>query len=294
MLDILAKIDDKEYCNIELQIAMQENIIERILYYWARIYVRSMKKGNDYKDFKRTIQVLITNFEVKDLESLEYHTKWEIIEEKGRKKILTKDLEVHIIEMPKIYKLSKKEQKQELIKWIYFFENPENKKGWGYMQKEEEIEEIKEAREKLREISEDEKMQRIAELRQKAIWDERAGKAYAINEAKRKISKKMLEKGYDMETIKELVGLSDELVEEISEYKKKQRIADLRQKAIWDERAGREYERNEGMKEGIKEGRAEGKKEKSIEIAKKMKEKTLDIKLIEELTGLTKSEIEKL
>ena len=290
MLDILAKIDGKEYCNIELQIAMQENIIERILYYWARIYVRSMKKGNDYKSLKRTIQVLITNFEVKDLESLEYHTKWEIIEEKGRKKILTKDLEVHIIEMPKIYKLSKKEQKQELIKWIYFFENPENKKGWGYMQKEEEIEEIKEAREKLREISEDEKMQRIAELRQKAIWDERAGKAYAINEAKRKISKKMLEKGYDMETIKELVGLSDELVEEISEYKKKQRIAELRQKAIWDERAGREYER----KEGIKEGRAEGKKEKSIEIAKKMKEKTLDIKLIEELTGLTKSEIEKL
>ena len=290
MLDILAKIDDKEYCNIELQIAMQENIIERILYYWARIYVRSMKKGNDYKSLKRTIQVLITNFEVKSLESLEYHTKWEIIEEKGRKKILTKDLEVHIIEMPKIYKLSKKEQKQELIKWIYFFENPENKKGWGYMQKEEEIEEIKEAREKLREISEDEKMQRIAELRQKAIWDERAGKAYAINEAKRKISKKMLEKGYDMKTIKELVGLSDELVEEISEDKKMQRIAELRQKAIWDERAGREYER----KEGIKEGRAEGKKEKSIEIAKKMKEKTLDIKLIEELTGLTKSEIEKL
>ena len=69
-----------------------------------------------------------------------------------------------------------------------------------------------------------------------------------------------------------------------------QRIAELRQKAIWDERAGREYER----KEGIKEGRAEGKKEKSIEIAKKMKEKTLYIKLIEELTGLTKSEIEKL
>ena len=95
---------------------MQENIIERILYYWARIYVRSMKKGNDYKSLKRTIQVLITNFEVKDLESLEYHTKWEIIEEKGRKKILTKDLEVHIIEMPKIYKLGKKEKSIEITK----------------------------------------------------------------------------------------------------------------------------------------------------------------------------------
>ena len=82
---------------------------------------------------------------------------------------MTKDLEIHIIEIPKIYRLSKKEQKEELIKWIYFFENPENKKVWGYMKKEEEPEEIKEAREKLRAISEDEKMQRIVELRQKVL-----------------------------------------------------------------------------------------------------------------------------
>ena len=95
---------------------------------------------------------------------------------------MTKDLEIHIIEIPKIYRLSKKEQKEELIKWIYFFENPENKKVWGYMKKEEEPEEIKEAREKLRAISEDEKMQRIVELRQKAIMDEKAGKEYAKNE----------------------------------------------------------------------------------------------------------------
>ena len=88
---------------------------------------------------------------------------------KGKKAILTKDLEIHIIEIPKIYRLSKKEQKEELIKWIYFFENPENKKVWGYMKKEEEPEEIKEAREKLRAISEDEKMQRIVELRQKVL-----------------------------------------------------------------------------------------------------------------------------
>ena len=141
---------------------------------------------------------------------------------KGKKAILTKDLEIHIIEIPKIYRLSKKEQKEELIKWIYFFENPENKKVWGYMKKEEEPEEIKEAREKLRAISEDEKMQRIVELRQKAIMDEKAGK---------------------------------------------------------------EYER--------KEGRKEGKKEKSIEIAKKMKEKGFDVDSIQELTGLSKNEIKK-
>ena len=85
-------------------------------------------------------------------------------------------------DIDKRFRLSKKEQKEELIKWIYFFENPENKKVWGYMKKEEEPEEIKETREKLRAISEDEKMQRIVELRQKAIMDEKAGKEYAKNE----------------------------------------------------------------------------------------------------------------
>ena len=131
---------------------------------------------------------------------------------------MTKDLEVHIIEIPKIYRLSKKEQKEELIKWIYFFENPENKKVWGYMKKEEEIEEIKEAREKLRVISEDEKMQRIVELRQKAIMDEKAQKEYARKEG--------LEEG----------------------------LAEGRAKGIVE---GRQEGRVEGRKEGKKEGRKE-------------------------------------
>ena len=90
VLDVLAKIDGEEYCNIEMQMAIQENILERVLYYWARIYVRNMKKGNDYRNLKRTIQVLITNFEVKKLKEQEYHTKWEIIEEKRKESDIDK------------------------------------------------------------------------------------------------------------------------------------------------------------------------------------------------------------
>ena len=35
--------------------------------------------------------ILIADFEVKELEEQEYHSKWKIIEEKERKKILTED-----------------------------------------------------------------------------------------------------------------------------------------------------------------------------------------------------------
>ena len=50
----------------------------------------------------------------------------------------------------------------------------------------------------------------------------------------------------------------------------------------------------EGRAEGRAAGKAEGKAEEKKEIAKKMKEKGLDIELIEELTNLTKDEINSL
>ena len=36
VLDIIATINDGEYCNIEMQVAGQEEVKERILYYWGR------------------------------------------------------------------------------------------------------------------------------------------------------------------------------------------------------------------------------------------------------------------
>ena len=46
--------------------------------------------------------------------------------------------------------------------------------------------------------------------------------------------------------------------------------------------------------QGISEGREEGEINKSIEIAKGMKNKNMDIKLISELTGLSIDKIESL
>ena len=50
----------------------------------------------------------------------------------------------------------------------------------------------------------------------------------------------------------------------------------------------------EGIKEGIKEGMEKGIKERNYTIAKDMKSKNMDIKLISEITGLTIEEISKL
>ena len=223
IVDVLAKINNNEYCNIEMQMTNKKNIIKRILYYWVKQYSREIGKSEDYKELKRTIVILIANFEIIDLKDLGFHTKWKIIEEKERKIILTEDLELNIIEMPKVHKLKATGKEKKLKEWISFLENPESKEVSIYMEKNESM---KNAKDKLDKMSEDERVRRLAELREKAIMDEKeaeyTGYCNGLEEgleqgieqgAERKnkeIAKKMKEKGADIEFIIEITGLSEE------------------------------------------------------------------------------------
>ena len=235
VLDIIAKLDENEICNIELQIVDKKNIIERILYYWSRLYSRQIKSGEDYKILQKAIVILITDFKIENLEELDYHSRWKIIEDKqGKKIILTQKLEIDIIELPKI--IGKEKEQDNLLDWLYFLENPKSER---VTEKMKENENLKEAVKKLDNLSEDEKMQRIADLRQKAIMDEKA----------------IYEKGLE-------IGI---------------------EKGI-----------QRGMEKEIEKGIMEGSQKEKIEIAKKMLELKIDKKTIAEATGLTEQEIEKI
>ena len=227
VLDIIAKLDKDEICNIELQIVDKKNIIERILYYWSRLYSRQIKSGEDYKILQKAIVILITDFKIENLEELDYHSRWKIIEDKqGKKIILTQKLEIDIIELPKI--IGKEKEQDNLLDWLYFLENPKSER---VTEKMKENENLKEAVKKLDNLSEDEKMQRIADLRQKAIMDEKA----------------IYEKGLEV-----------------------------------------------GIEKGIEKGIMEGSQKEKIEIAKKMLELKIDKETIAKATGLTEQEIEKI
>ena len=79
VLDVIAEINGKEKCNIEMQVGKREDIIQRILYYWSRTYIRDIKEGENYDKLQRTIVVLIADFEIPQLEELNYITKWKLI-----------------------------------------------------------------------------------------------------------------------------------------------------------------------------------------------------------------------
>lgn len=225
ILDIVAKVNEKEYCNIEMQLVNTGEIKERILYYWSKIYTKQLKRNQDYKELEKTIVILIANFKIEGLEELKYHTEWKIIDSDTRKVILTDKFELCIIELPKV---KETEEQEELMDWLCFLENPKCER---IKEKMEENEELKEAVEKLEGMSQDEYMQRIADLREKAILDYNSGMSFALRkgieqgreegrregEEKGKIetARKMLEKGIDIEMIMEITELSKKEIEEL-------------------------------------------------------------------------------
>ena len=211
VLDIVTELDGKEKCNIEMQLIDKNNIIERMLYYWSKMYTKQIKAGDDYNKLEKTIVILIADFNIKGLEEVEYHSTWKIIETNSVKKlILTDKFELDIIELLKIK--GRENEKDQLLDWLIFLENPESER---VTRKMEENENLKEAVEKLDRISEDEKMQRIIELREKAIRDEHAIYAKGVDDGIIKIAKNMLKENIDIEMIIKVTGLTKEEIENL-------------------------------------------------------------------------------
>ena len=233
ILDILAELDGNKQVNIELQLIDKNNTIERMLYYWSRLYSRKIRKGGEYKELPKTIVILISNFRIKELGIEDYYTKWQIMEA-TRKIVLTEKLELYIIELPNI--IGKEEKNDKLLDWLYFLENPKSERVEKNMG---ENKELKRAVKELNKISEDEKMQRIAELREKAILDEKAiyargfdvgeekgrqegreegrleGRLEGRKEEKIEIAKELLKESFPTDKISKITGLTEEEIENL-------------------------------------------------------------------------------
>ena len=78
-----------------------------------------------------------------------------------------------------------------------------------------ENEELKEAKEKLDKITEDERMQQLAWWREKAKYEENTRINSSYKRGIRDTAKKMKEKNISIETIVEITGLTKEEIEKL-------------------------------------------------------------------------------
>ena len=245
--DLIAKDKYLQKYIVEMQRKAYDYLPDRFIAYLSKTYVADIKVKEDYKKLKRTVLVVLMEEDFPNLQNIqEYHTVWHYREENHREKILTKNTEVHILELEK-YKRHKK-QTGEIDPWLEFFIDPYGEEVQNMART---MAELEEAVKQLRLLNADEEVQQLAdaedwarydynsamaEMEQKGLAAGRAegleagraqgleaGRAQGLSqgrtagraEERNELAKKMLEKKMDIDLISELTGLTKEEIESL-------------------------------------------------------------------------------
>ena len=225
-LDLRAIINGNTECDIEVQLASNNNIAERFVYYWAKMYTANLKIGDKYSELRKTISIIILDDDFKLTKNLENpQTTWKIRESEARHLVLTDYLEIIIIEIPKVVKAYHKTPDDAVLQWMLFLDNPEKEEVARIM---EENKDIKEAKEELERISQDDILRRKALNRTLEIADrlqmkedlEEAKKELKeakkeVENEKKKVIKNLHKLNIPIEQIAQAVELTEKEVEEI-------------------------------------------------------------------------------
>lgn len=214
-LDLRAVINEDIECDIEIQLATHKKILERFLYYWAKMYVANLKIGERYENLRKTISIIIVDENIEQLREIEKAcTKWRITEEKYQNKILTDYFQLVIIELPKAIKEYEVNKKDEMLQWMMFLENPEGMEVAKIM---EENKDIKEAKEELDRISQDDLVRRRILRAELERMDMEQIKEDTREETAIEIAKRMIQEKMSIDVIVKITQLSEKEVKELVE-----------------------------------------------------------------------------
>ena len=61
-LDLLCMTNDETQINIEVQVQKRQNMGQRSLYYWAKLYHSTLRRGEDYAHLRRTISINLLGY----------------------------------------------------------------------------------------------------------------------------------------------------------------------------------------------------------------------------------------
>ena len=209
IVDIRIKDASGNYTHIEMQVRKHHAFIERIVAYNSRQYSSQLSPGDDYVELKRSISIVITDFEMFD-DTDEYYEYITYRRDNG--KIFTNAQEYYILDLTKL--------PDEII---------DEKEMWGALFKAETEEELRalmakfdemnEAGEKLLALSEDKDAQEIARAREESQWawkhtlyhTEKKGR----EDERKKIAVNMLAINTPISDIAKVTGLTEDDILEL-------------------------------------------------------------------------------
>jgi len=222
-VDLLLKTNSNNDIHIEMQTNSHQSFKERVQLYNARKAGQQVKAGQDYRDAKRTISLIVTDFRV-FADSEDYHETVMMRRKNG--KVFTSVQEINIIDLTKLG--TEEANDREKYLWGKLFK-VQTKEELEMLAKESE--EMAQAVEKLLEISADERAQAYAlsrdnadfarrlhehGIRKKATAEGHAeGLEQGLEQGRLEIARKMLAKGMPVEDVLEITNFPVERIEKL-------------------------------------------------------------------------------
>ncbi|TNE46940.1 MAG: Rpn family recombination-promoting nuclease/putative transposase [Deltaproteobacteria bacterium] len=251
-LDLLARDQTERIFHVEMQVQNHPFFLERVLYYWSRLFGRQLHGGQPYSKLHPVISIIFSDFvAIPELE--DYHTCWMWTEvEHGT--ILSDHGQIHIIEFPKFHE-SWEEAHDALEQWVSFLKEAdtmtfEELADW----KDEKL--IK-AYEELERLSQDPKLRAYYDAQLREIRDYRTIMTGAIVEGWQKGHKQGLEAG----------------------------LQEGRQEGLQEGRQG-------GLQEGRQEGLQEGRQEVHTKVVRKLQQQGYSLEEIANILEVSVEELQ--
>ena len=195
VMDLRVRFEDGTYCNIEIQLKQYKYENERFIYYLADTYSSQLERGDKYKEISKTISIVIVDHEIEALKGIEdLNIRWQMRDNTTGSRMLTDRFELVIIELPKAKRIYEKNENNKISQWMMFLDNPNSKEVYEIMDKNENI---KEAKDELKQVSGNYELRRIAELKEKYIRDEAAALEFALEKGHKEGVERGLKQGVE-------------------------------------------------------------------------------------------------
>lgn len=233
VLDLDVELESGELINVEMQLKDNHNIEERTTFYASKKIVEQLEPKGKYEDLKKVIVIAILNYSFIKLP--QYVTETVRVAKADKEYEINNTIKYYYIELEK-FRNQNPNMEEKINQWLAFIDM---ERGDLLEMAKEKNKEIKEATDAYEELTGDDEIKRIAEIRlmseleeQSALATARAkgteeglrqgkeeglkqGKEEGKKQKQNEIAKRMLSKGINIEEIIELTKLSKEEIEKL-------------------------------------------------------------------------------
>jgi predicted transposase/invertase (TIGR01784 family) len=211
VLDVRAKTTSGVEIDIEIQLVNSSGLIERIVFYLCSLFVRQIKRGENYARLNRTISIIITGFHLtcEDTFANYYTLRNDVTSTQ-----LSDIIQICTLELPKL----KETDTGVLSDWMRFLTVNDESEFEAFAAKDAGI---RKAVEMLKYLSEEETLQFLEMSHEKYEWDMANRMADARDEGAAEgtlqVARAALLKGLDIGIIRDITGLDAEAIGKLQE-----------------------------------------------------------------------------